>query len=175
MKGFFDISIYYAIAIISLTILTSSHYLDLIPDSCDQIPLEGKYIWLPNSVSEIFEDSIINLHFNTMRGNEISLYGYVSGQKIQNMKCGRSQNYDYEVWMSDLNAIALATSNKPITTFQQLRREGQIKVKANGEENKQRLNDADILETQDDEAVPGSIQNFFKSIRTANILLILTP
>jgi hypothetical protein len=172
MKGFFGgESAYYAVAMLSLAYMATGG--SLIPSSCGQIPLEGKYIWLPESVSQVFDGSIVNLHFGTMQGNEISLFGYVSGQKIQNMECGRSQNYDYEVWMSDVNAISLAISDKPISTFQKLRRSGEIKVEARGEENQKRLDDAAALEKEDNEPVPATIRRFFEGVRTANALAFL--
>ena len=172
MKGFFEgASAYFAVAMLSLAFMATGS--SIIPSSCAQIPLEGKYIWLPSLVSQMFDGSTVNLHFNTMQGNEISLHGYVSGQKIQNMECGRASNYDYEVWMSDFNAISLATSKNPISTFQKLRREGEIKVDANGEENEKRLEDAAVLEDEDDEPVPQSIRLFFESLHTTNLLVFL--
>jgi len=63
--------------------------------------------------------------------------------------------------MSDVTALQLATSTKPVTTFVTLWRSGQIKVQPNGEENKRKLSYADQLVAQDNEPVPEWIRNFF--------------
>jgi len=175
MKGFFGISAYYALFILTIASLgmQPTTLQKLVPDDCQSLPLEGRYVWIPNSVSQVFDESTINLHFSTIKGNQINIWGEVQNGKISPLHCGRSNNYDYEVWMSDLNAIELATSDKPITTFQNLRRQGQIRIEANGEKNQQRLDAASVLENRDNEAVPQSIQDFFGSIHTADILLFL--
>ena len=173
MKGFFDLFIYYTIVIVALASLSGQSIMleKALPDSCSDLPLEGRYVWLPKSVGEVFDGSTINLHFSTIRG-KIDVWGKVQNGRIAPLRCGRSQNYDYEIWMSDVDAISLATSDEPISTFQQLRRGGRIEVDANGEENERRLEDAEALENEDDEPVPGTIQGFFGAFGTANLLIL---
>jgi len=129
------------------------------PKTCKEY--QGSYIWLPEKVSDIMHGSTVNLHFYMFDGNEIIFNGIVKDSAITNLKCGRTDDYDFEVWMSDVNALQLATSDKPVTTFITLWRNGEIRFEANGKENEMKLAYADQLMAQDDEPVPEWIKQIF--------------
>jgi hypothetical protein len=144
------------------TIVLSELYKQIAPKSCDDFKaVENGYIWLPKSVSDIFKGAQVNLHFKMVNGNEISVNGIVEESKISRLECGRSSNYDFEIWMSDRDALELTVSDKPVTTFVTLWRKGNIRINANGIENEQKLAYADQLVAKDNEPVPDSIQKLF--------------
>jgi len=137
-------------------------YKNTAPKSCEEFLACSNFIWLPKNVSNLLYGDRINLHFHMVNGHEISVNGIVEKGAIKHLKCGRAADYDFEVWMSDVNAIQLATSTKPITTFVTLWRAGQIKVQPNGKENERKLAYADQLVAQDNEPVPEWIRNIFR-------------
>jgi hypothetical protein len=143
------------------TIAVNDYYRQHAPTSCDEFIMRNSFIWLPEKVSDVFYGKKVILHFSMINGNNITVNGVVSESEITDLHCGRSADYDYEIWMSDLNALELATSTKPVTTFVRLWRSGQIKIKPNGSENELLLSKADLLLSQDDEPVPEWIRNIF--------------
>ncbi|VVC02542.1 Uncharacterised protein [Candidatus Bilamarchaeum dharawalense] len=144
------------------SIAVTEYYLTHIPSSCEQtISSDDEFIWLPTKVSDLFLSDRIILHFSFINGENIVINGEVLPNKITHLKCGSTVDYDYEVWMSDINALELATSTKPTTTFVRLWRTGEIRIIANGSENEQKLSHADMLVAQDYEPVPVWIRNLF--------------
>lgn len=123
---------------------------------------EGGYIWLPKKVSELFYGDTLNLHFFLLDGRQIHSYGVVSEGKISNLKCGSTSDYDFDISMTDINAIELSISDKPVTTFVHLWRAGQIKVKSSNLANEEKLDYADQMVAFDNEPVPENIQNITK-------------
>jgi PHP family Zn ribbon phosphoesterase len=96
-----------------------------------------------------------------INGHNITMNGVVAKGGIYDLHCGMIEDYDYEIWMSDLSALQLATSTKPTTTFVTMWRTGQIKIHPNGTGNAQKLAYADQLVAQDNEAVPLWIRQMF--------------
>ncbi len=96
-----------------------------------------------------------------INGKEITTSGIVETQSINHLICKIPSNYDYEVWMSDVNALELATSTQPISTFVRLRKTGQIKLNANGKENEKLLAYEKQLLAKDNEPVPEWIREMF--------------
>jgi hypothetical protein len=142
------------------TITVNELYKKVAPTTCEEFLSVG-YIWLPKDVSNIFMEDRIVLHFSMINGNEITVYGTVKSGAISKLQCDPFSNHDFEVWMSDLNALELATSEKPITTFVTLWRNDQIRLKANGKDNEKKLAYADQLVARDNEPVPVRIRNIF--------------
>jgi len=131
------------------------------PSTCDAVLTQINYVWLPESITNITMGKNINLHFAMINGDEISYTGVVGKGALRNLRCGRSEDYDFEVWMDDASAFQLATSIKPITDAVRLWRSGKITIKANGAENEKVLGYADRLVAQDNEPVPGPIRSAF--------------
>jgi len=124
---------------------------------------DNYYIWLPKSVSNFFNNEKINLDFKVAQGLNFGINGIVKEQRITNIKCGIAEDYSYFVSMSDRNAIELATSDKPITTFVKLWRAGGITVKPKDVEKEVKLREAETLLTKNDnEPVPDEIQDYMK-------------
>ena len=142
------------------SIKVNEFYRKYAPTTCEEALVIG-YIWLPEDVSGLFMNDSVILHFSMLNGNEITGYGIVKKGRIGDLRCEPYPHHDYEVWMSDLNALELATSEKPITTFVRLWRSGQIRMKANGQENEMKLAYADQLVAQDQEPVPEGIRKMF--------------
>jgi hypothetical protein len=142
-------------------IVLSEVYKEAAPDTCEEFRAMSGYIWLPQSVSDIFLGDRVILHFSMHNGNEITGHGIVKHGMITDLECESPENYDFEVWMSDVNALQLATSEKPISTFVQLWRKGEIRIEANGPKNEMKLTYADMLVAQDDEPVPERIRDLF--------------
>lgn len=143
------------------TIAVNEFYMDNFPKSCEEFVGRNSFIWLPEKVSDVFYGDIIILHFSMINGNNITIHGVVADSEITSLRCGRTSDYDFEVWMSDINAMELATSTKPVTTFVRLWRTGEIKIEPNGKENEMKLEYADQLMAQDDEPVPEWIRSIF--------------
>jgi len=142
------------------TFAVNEFYKKHAPESCEEFLEVNHFIWLPSAVSDVFEGDIVNLHFSMINGHEISFSGVVERNSIVDLECGRSTHYDFEVWMSDFNALQLATSLEPTKTFVMLWRSGEIRMHANGPENEDKLNRADEL-VENDEPVPGWIRDIF--------------
>ncbi|MBN2121762.1 hypothetical protein JW721_01740 [Candidatus Micrarchaeota archaeon] len=133
---------------------------------CDGLGAEPPFgfIWLPESVSSLFLGDRVLLHFMSSLGSgELVISGVVSKGEIGDLSCGAAYDYDFEVWMSDANALELATSQKPVTTFLNLWKKGEIRLIPNGEENGRKLLDAleDESVNSDSEAVPRWIRELF--------------
>jgi len=128
--------------------------------NCPAFTGDNKFIWLPTAVSEHFEGDSVALHFSTLQGNKFTVYGTVWENAIYPLSCKEKENLDFEVSMSDWNALTLATSLKPTETFVKLWRMGEITIAPHGEENEQKLEAADELIEQD-EPVPEAIRNIF--------------
>jgi hypothetical protein len=143
------------------TIAVTEQYKEIAPSSCEGFVSRNSYIWLPRAVSDVFDGDMVILHFSMVNGNEITVNGMVYRGAIVGLECGRTEDYDFEVWMSDLNALELATSEKPVTTYVRLWRSGEIRMEANGPENEMKLTYADMLLAQDDEPVPEWIRLMF--------------
>lgn len=143
------------------TIAVNDYYVKNMPSSCGEFLGKNSFIWLPKAVSDLFEGDNVIIHFSMMNGNTIIVNGVVAPSSIIDLECGRTSDYDFEIWMSDANALELATSRKPTTTFVTLWRSGQIKIQANGIENQEKLEYADQLVAQD-EPVPSWIRNIFE-------------
>lgn len=131
---------------------------------CDDLnKTEGNFIWLPRSVSNFFYNEKINLDFEVARGLNLIINGIVKEQRITDIKCGIAEDYGYWVSMSDRNAIKLATSDKPITTFVRLWKTDEINVKPKNVEKEVKLREAETLLTKNDnEPVPDEIQKYMK-------------
>jgi hypothetical protein len=142
-------------------IALSDYYKEVVPHTCEGLLEVASYIWLPESVSDLFMDDEVILHMRMYEGTEVTGHGLVRQGKLTEFGCGRTESYDFEIWMSDVNAMQLATSEKPITTFVTLWRRGEIRVEANGTENEMKLANADMLVAQDDEPVPEAIRDAF--------------
>jgi hypothetical protein len=143
------------------TITVNELYKNTAPSSCKEFVYRNSFIWLPEKVSEIFIEDRIILHFSMLNGEDITVNGIVKKGRISELQCEPFAHHDFEVWMGDLNALELATSEKPITTFVKLWRRGQIKLEANGEDNQKKLEYADQLVGKDNEPVPEWIRNIF--------------
>jgi len=128
--------------------------------NCESFTAKNKFIWLPGAVSEHFEGDRITLHFSTIQGNEFTVYGKVNSDGIYPLACEEKEESDFEVWMSDVHALQLATSTEPTETFVNLWRNGEIQLVANGEENQKKLEATDLL-LKEDEPVPEWIRNIF--------------
>jgi hypothetical protein len=143
------------------TITVNELYKKVAPSSCEEFVYSSSFIWLPDKVSEIFMNDKVIIHFSMINGKGISVNGIVKKGRISQLQCEPFPGHDFEVWMSDLNALELGTSEKPITTFVRLWRNGQIELVAYGEENEKKLAYADQLVARDNEPVPEWIRNFF--------------
>ncbi|MFH2101389.1 MAG: hypothetical protein ABII71_04875 [Candidatus Micrarchaeota archaeon] len=143
------------------TIAASELYLENVPGSCQELDVENGYIWLPGKVSDLFSGKLLILHFALISGNEVTVSGTVGQGGIYGLECGETENADYEIRMSDLNAIELATSTRPVMTFVRLWRQGQIELEPHGEDNGRLLLQEGRLMAQDDEPVPESIRVMF--------------
>ena len=128
--------------------------------SCDAFTSGNKFIWLPSAVSEHFDGAQLTLHFSTFAGNNFTVYGEVTKEAIYPLTCEETKEADFEVWMSDWNALQLATSQEPTETFVKLWRSGEITLVANGEENQEKLEATQELVNQD-EPVPEYIRSIF--------------
>ena len=128
---------------------------------CVEERIQNGYIWLPTEVSDLFLGDKVNLHFSMPNGNMYDVYGRVSGNRIAELHCGSSPDYDYDVSMGYMDALHLATSTKPVTKFVELWRSGNIVLEANSQENQEKLDNADLLVSSDDEPVPETIRNLF--------------
>jgi len=135
-------------------------YKQIAPKSCEEFKQVG-YIWLPKDVSKVFLNDTILLHFSMINGKTVTVAGMVSDGKISELSCLPASAHDFEVSMSDINALELATSMKPISTFVRLWRTGSILIEPNGKENQVKLAYADQLMTNDSEPVPEFIRNIF--------------
>jgi hypothetical protein len=142
-------------------IVLNELYKVIAPDTCEDFLRLSDYIWLPGSVSDLFLGDIVILHFSMHDDNVITGHGTVSEGMITDLGCGRADVHDFEVWMSDANALQLATSEKPITTFVALWRRGDIRIEASSVENEMKLAHADMLMAKDDEPVPEGIRDAF--------------
>jgi len=130
-------------------------YRNVAPSSCEELHLgNDSSVWLPQKVSDAFMGDKVIFHFAMVNGNEITFSGVVEKGGIAQLRCGTIPDYDYEIWMSDANALELATSTKPVTTGAKLWRSGQIRIKAGSPENEKKFAYADQLVAEDDEPVP---------------------
>lgn len=146
------------------TFAASELYKSNVPSSCEELDPSGSFIWLPHKVSDIFMGDTIILHFSMMNGGEVTVSGEVADGGIYDLSCTIPEDHDFEVWMSDLDALSLTASDKPITRFVTLWRSGDIQIEAGGPENGQKLSYADQLLSQDDEPVPEWIQELFSDL-----------
>ncbi|MFH0737203.1 MAG: hypothetical protein V1827_00485 [Candidatus Micrarchaeota archaeon] len=146
------------------TVAASELYKQNVPSSCTEMDVSRSFIWLPHKVSDIFMDDSLILHFAMLNGKEITVSGVVGDGGIYDLSCEIPESRDYEVWMSDLDALSLTASDKPITRFVTLWRTGAIRIEADGSENEQKLAYADQLLAQDDEPVPEWIQDLFSDL-----------
>ncbi len=143
----------------------TDEYVRMAPTACSDafISNANPYVWLPRSVSGVFYGQTINLHFDMVNGYRIDFYGVVHDGKLQNLKCGSTVDYDFDVTMSDLEALRLATSSRPIASFRDSWQGGSIQMKARDpkwqQESLERL--AETLTSGSEEPVPEDIQSFF--------------
>jgi hypothetical protein len=156
----------YFLAVIALLLLISSAAAiiatsDSIEYYCVEENVRHGYIWLPARVSDLFLGGKVNLHFSMPNGNRYDIYGTVQDQEISGLHCGASAEYDYDVSMGYMDALHLATSTKPVTTFVGLWRSGNIILEANGQENQEKLDNTGLLVSTDDEPVPEPIRSLF--------------
>ena len=128
--------------------------------SCESFTAKNNFIWLPSAVSGHFEEDNLLLHFSTIQGNEFTVYGQVAENAIYPLSCEEKEEPDFEVWMSDIHALQLATSTEPTETFVNLWRSGEIQLEANGKENQKKLEAIDSL-LNEDEPVPKWIRDMF--------------
>ncbi len=139
----------------------NEYYKENAPRTCEDFLGVG-YIWLPQSVSSLFMNDNLILHFSMANGNNITVYGDVQDHGIYDLSCSQSSPPDAEVWMDDYTAISLATSTKPITTFVEGWRSGRIVLNAYNKETESKLGKADQLVASDDESVPPMIRALFE-------------
>ncbi len=130
------------------------------PHTCEAF-IHAGYIWLPQSVSSLFMDDSIILHFTTIYDDHITVYGIVNDHGIFDLSCKAFLKPDAEVSMSDLMAIELATSTKPITTFVTGWRNGRIEIKTYNLATQKKLAYGDQLMANDFEPVPPVIRAIF--------------
>lgn len=137
--------------------------------SCDYLGEGNTYhIWLPKSVTAYFSEETINLEFLMPQGNVLAVTGRVGRSGIGDLRCGSSREHGYFVSMTWREAVLLATSNTPITTFQQLRGQGKIMVVPNGIDKMQKLAEAEgTLPMDDGQPVPSGIQGDFGKYKSA--------
>ncbi|GEM_PF-1604202 len=139
--------------------------------------ISGGYIWLPDLVANYFNGKDISLHFYLASGEVLDVCGkvYPAGATIPrfNLAAPRPSiteldwkicdKPDYDVSMSDLNAVSLATSLTPIRTFASLMDKGEIKVNPHGEENAIRFQYAyNEFRQMDGQEVPADIREIFQ-------------
>jgi hypothetical protein len=130
-------------------------YKNVAPSSCEELQLDNaSSVWLPQKVSEAFMGDKVIFHFAMVNGNDITFSGVVEKGEIAHLRCGIIPDYDYEIWMSDADALELATSTKPVTTGADLWRSGQIKIRAGSPEDEKKFAYANTLVAEDDEPVP---------------------
>lgn len=149
----------------------ASMYHDMFSNAnCEEYNTGHGFIWLPRSVSDIFQGDTVIIHFVSMTNDELVVNGKVVSGAIYPIKCGRADDYDYELWMGVWNAFELATSEKPVTTFVRLWRSGQITIIPNGEENALKLLEAEENENvrEDAEPVPQYIREGFEELATGS-------
>lgn len=149
------------------SIKVSQDYAKLAPTACNQTYMKQHklYIWLPGQVSDVFYERRINLQFNMINGNTILVNGIVDNDRITQLKCGSSTDYDFNVTMSDLDALKLATSTTPILEFRNLMKAGSIKIvpKDSSKYTPQILEEmADRMIEDGEEPVPFGIRNYFR-------------
>jgi len=156
---------YFLVAIALLLLVSSAAAIIATSDSieyyCVEERIQSGYIWFPAEVSDLFLGDKINLHFKMPNGNMYDVHGTVRDHEISGLHCGVSQEYDYDVSMGYMDALHLATSTKPVTKFVELWRSGNIILQPNGQENQEKLDNADLLVSTDDEPVPELIRNLF--------------
>lgn len=141
------------------------------------LDLSGRYIWLPDIVGNFFEGSQISLHFHMLSGETLDVCGTVetaggslsAGHKgspagIFSLSWATCANADYDVSMSDGDALSLATSTTPMRTFSSLEDAGNMVVKPRGDGNaaKYRYAKANFL-VLDGQAVPQGIRDYFSA------------
>lgn len=141
------------------------------------LDISSGYIWLPDIVANYFEGKRISLHFYLSSGEVLDVCGTVipQGKSISrfNMVAPRPSitelswsvcdEWDYDVSMSDFNALSLATSTTPTRTFASLMDSGEIKVKPNGQDNALRFQYAyNEFRRQDGQPVPDDIRAIFE-------------
>ncbi len=148
-------------SVVAGSIAVNKFYLKNVPSSCADFTGRNYFIWLPEKVSDVLYGDVVILHFSMIDGNSITIHGVVEDSAIARLRCGRTPDYDFEVWMSDINALGLATSVKPTTTFVRLWRTGEIRIEPSGKENEMKLAYADQLVAQDNEPVPEWIRELF--------------
>jgi hypothetical protein len=131
------------------------------PETCHEALGVG-YIWLPESISNLFMGDNVVLHFSMVNGKNITVYGAIADHGIYDLRCSPLDvEYDADVWMSDETAIYLATSTTPITTFVTNWRNGKIIIETHNQETEEKLSMADELVANDFEPVPISIRIVF--------------
>ncbi|MCX8194810.1 MAG: hypothetical protein N3G22_01755 [Candidatus Micrarchaeota archaeon] len=135
--------------------------------SCDYLT-EGNayYIWLPKSVSSYFEGERINLEFIMPHGGILKINGVVKPGEIGELRCGNPYEHSYFVSMTWREALELATSDKPITTFMRLKNSGKIIVSPKGIDKFEKLLAAQQTLVEDDgEPVPQHVQEQFSKYK----------
>ncbi len=148
-------------SLITTTFFVNDFYNKISYENCNQYFLNQHYIWLPKTVSDIFHNDKINLYFRLSNGKISIINGIVKDHGIYSLNCG-SNNADFDVYMSDLNALELATSTKPITTFVRLWENDEITIRAT---NSSKLQYSEQLLQNDHEPVPEDIRNFFNKYK----------
>jgi hypothetical protein len=127
----------------------------------DDSIVENSFIWLPEKVSDLFYGNRVNLVFTMFDGNEFKVNGVVARGKITGLRCGMDDGRDFDVRMSDVTAVSLATSTRPVRDFVTMWRTDRITVMGQGDEKGRKLAYAEQLMAQDDEPVPERIRGFF--------------
>ncbi|MBI5227232.1 hypothetical protein HY988_01470 [Candidatus Micrarchaeota archaeon] len=150
----------FLIGSVAIGMMLNDFYKANAPRTCEDFIQVG-YVWLPESVSRIFMNDSVILHFSTINNDQITAYGIVRDHGIFDLGCQPIRNPDAEVSMSDLTAIELATSAKPITTFVIRWRAGKIRIKTYNSETERKLAYADQLLATDYEPVPPLIRAMF--------------
>jgi hypothetical protein len=136
-------------------------YKRVAPRTCQEFKDDFGLIWLPKKVSDFFKGDHILLHFSMINGENITVGGTVYDNEIGSLVCPDYARPDFEVWMSDREALALATSSRPVTTFVDFYKGGQIRIKAYGEDNQKKLAEGEKLAAEDDEPVPQYLRDVF--------------
>jgi len=164
-----------AISLLSLSLLLSCAavaYAATPASFWKSFDISSKYIWLPDLVGNFFDGAQINLHFRMVSGETLDVCGNVEKPEydgaharpagIYGLSWAVCREPDYDVSMSDANAISLATSTAPMRTFSSLQDGGSIAVTPYGEGNaaKYRYAKANFL-SMDGQAVPQGIREYF--------------
>jgi hypothetical protein len=148
--------------VVTGSIILNELYRSIAPSTCEEVVSEISKIWLPEVVSDYFYNDEITIHFDMINGNTITVHGTAYDEGIRDLRCERESAIDFEVWMSDVTAIELATSTKPITTAVTRWKSGFMEVVAYGPENQKKLEGADKLVEYDNEPVPEKIREYLQ-------------